>query len=110
MNHKVCTSCGYTGRAKNYYPSSLMIDALLTLMALVIGLWTNLLPIVIIPALWTAYHMYKYRGIKCPKCEQLDMMPLRSPEGRLVLSQGAGQPRVWTDADDIAYSKFKRFS
>ena len=44
----------------------------------------------------------KIRDVKCPKCSQLSMVELRSEKGRLVLAQGRGQPKTWSDVGPIA--------
>lgn len=59
QTHKVCTACGYIGKA--------------------------------------VFQITKFSNIKCPKCQERTMVPLRSREGRAVLSQKNGQPRTWDD-------------
>lgn len=63
QSHKVCTSCGYIGKA--------------------------------------GFNIVKLASVKCPKCECLTMVSLRSAEGRTVLDQGTGQPRMWSDSQEI---------
>jgi phage FluMu protein Com len=67
QTHKVCTACGYVGKA--------------------------------------VFQITKFSSIKCPKCETLNMVPLRSREGQAVLAQSNGQPRVWDDSSAIVSTK-----
>jgi phage FluMu protein Com len=63
QTHKVCTACGYVGKA--------------------------------------VFQITKFSHIKCPKCQVLSMVPLRSREGQAVLSQANGQPRTWNDSSTL---------
>jgi len=63
ITHKVCTACGYVGKA--------------------------------------VFQIRKLSNIKCPKCESLSMVPLRSREGQAVLLQTNGQPRIWNDSASL---------
>lgn len=63
QQHKVCTACGYVGKA--------------------------------------IFLLTKFSSIKCPKCECMSMVPLRSMEGQAVLAQRSGQPRVWDDTSSM---------
>jgi len=47
--------------------------------------------------------LLKIREIKCPKCGAATMVELRSERGRLVLAQGSGQPRTWSDLGPLAH-------
>jgi len=67
LTHKVCTACGYVGKA--------------------------------------VFQITKFSNIKCPKCESLSMVPLRSREGQAVLLQVNGQPRTWNDSSKLVESK-----
>jgi predicted RNA-binding Zn-ribbon protein involved in translation (DUF1610 family) len=67
QTHKVCTACGYVGKA--------------------------------------VFQITKFSNIKCPKCESLSMVPLRSREGQAVLMQSKGQPRTWDDSETLVSSK-----
>jgi phage FluMu protein Com len=51
------------------------------------------------------FQFTKLSHIKCPKCETLNMVPLRSREGQAVLTQSSGQPRVWDDSATMFSSK-----
>lgn len=44
------------------------------------------------------FQLTKFSSVKCPKCESLSMVPLRSMEGQAVLAQRNGQPQVWDDS------------
>jgi phage FluMu protein Com len=63
LTHKVCTACGFVGKA--------------------------------------LFQITKFSNIKCPKCESLGMVPLRSREGQAVLLQTSGHPRTWSDAASL---------
>lgn len=67
QTHKVCTACGYIGKA--------------------------------------VFQITKLSSVKCPKCEALSMVPLRSLEGQAVLAQSSGQPRTWDDSSSLVGSK-----
>lgn len=43
----------------------------------------------------------KFSSVKCPKCQALAMMPLRSPEGQAILGQSKGLPRPWNDSASL---------
>ena len=51
------------------------------------------------------FQFTKFRHIKCPKCDSLSMVPLRSREGQAVLSQSKGRPRTWDDSAKLVNSK-----
>jgi len=51
------------------------------------------------------FQITKFSAVKCPKCEALTMVPLRSREGQAVLAQSSGQPRIWDDSSNFAGSK-----
>lgn len=101
MDHKICTKCGYTGKAHNHYPSTTVGYIGVTFATLMTGLYFDLLIIALIPAAATLLHLMKFKGIQCPKCDSLEMVSLRSHEARMILAQGKGQPKVWNDGQTL---------
>lgn len=100
MDHKICKHCGYTGAAHNHYPKSTVGFIAAIVITMILGLYLELLIIALVPMAATMVHLFKYRGIQCPKCDSLDMVPLRSNEAKLILAQGDGQPKTWTDGQE----------
>jgi hypothetical protein len=88
MKEKVCTSCGYVGEAVNQCFESFMLDALVWLITISLIFMTALVPLIIIPAAWTIYHIVNFKS-KCPKCESLDMVSLESHKGKTVIKHSA---------------------
>ena len=101
MDHKVCKHCGYTGKAQNYYPNSILYYIAAVLIAMIVGLYVEFLAITIVPVVAAFFHLLKFKGIQCPKCDSLDMVSLRSPEARLIFSRAAGQPEMWSDSGEL---------
>jgi hypothetical protein len=85
MSTKVCTSCGYTGKAVNQCFESFLLDLFLWLIVGSVALMTGLLPLLAIPAAWTIFHIAKFRT-KCPECGNLDMVSVNSSKGKNTLA------------------------
>ncbi|MDH5327556.1 MAG: hypothetical protein OEZ68_01450 [Gammaproteobacteria bacterium] len=101
MDHKICKHCGYTGKARNYYPNSALGYIAAILITMLAGLYLEMLYITIVPFLAALLHMAKFKGIQCPKCDSLDMVSLRSAEARLIFTRATGQPKVWSDGAEF---------
>lgn len=84
VKDKVCTSCGYVGEPINQCLESFMLDAFIWLVSVSVILMTALLPVIIIPVLWTLYHIINFKS-KCPKCGDLEMVSLDSTKGKARL-------------------------
>ena len=85
MKMKVCSSCGYMGEPVNQCLESFLLDLFVWLIVGSITLMTGLLPLLIIPATWTVYHVFRFKS-KCPECENLDMVSIKSEKGKETLA------------------------
>lgn len=85
MKQRVCTNCGYVGEPIAQCASSFFVDAFIWLTSMSVTLFTGFLPLLLIPLAWTTYHIVKYRTVKCPKCENLDMVSKNSAKGKEAL-------------------------
>lgn len=85
MKSKICSSCGYKGKAINQCFESFLLDLMLWLIVGGLSLMTGLLPLLVIPAAWTVYHIVNFRS-KCPECGNLDMVSTRSAKGKQTLA------------------------
>lgn len=85
MKTKVCSSCGYKGEAINQCFESFLLDLLVWLIVGSVSLMTGLLPLLVIPAAWTIFHIAKFRT-KCPECGNLDMVSMDSAKGKETLA------------------------
>ena len=85
MKNKVCSSCGYMGEPVNQCFESFLVDLFVWLIVGSVALMTGLLPLLIIPASWTVYHIFRFKT-KCPECENLDMVSLKSAKGKDALA------------------------
>lgn len=86
MKEKVCSSCGYVGKPVPQCAGSFLVDGLLWMVVGSLTLMSGLLPLLLIPLGWTVFHVVKFNSVKCPKCENLDMVSKRSRKGRSVLT------------------------
>lgn len=87
MKQRVCTNCGHVGEPISQCATSFFVDALIWLVVASITLFTGLLPLLLLPLGWTIFHIAKYRTVKCPKCENLDMVSMTSNKGKQALQQ-----------------------
>ena len=85
MKHRICTSCGYVGEPISQCAASFLVDALFWLIIVSVTFFTGLLPLLLLPAAWTIFHIAKFRTTKCPECENLDMVSLESAKGKNAL-------------------------
>lgn len=85
MKMKVCSSCGYMGKAVNQCFESFLVDLFVWLIVGSVALMTGLLPLLVIPAAWTVYHIVRFKT-KCPECGNLDMVSVNSSKGKNVLA------------------------
>ena len=85
MSMKVYSSCGYMGKPVNQCMDSFLLDLFVWLIVGSVTLMTGLLPLLIIPAGWTVYHIINFRT-KCPECSNLDMVSLNSSKGKDTLA------------------------
>jgi hypothetical protein len=85
MKQRVCTNCGYVGEPIPQCATSFFVDAFIWLTVASVTLFTGFLPLLIIPLAWTTFHIVKYRTVKCPQCENLDMVSKESAKGKEAL-------------------------
>lgn len=85
MKDRICTSCYHVGKPTTQGMESFFMDALIWLSFISFALLTTFVPIMIIPVLWTTYHIAVYRKTTCPKCGRLNMVSLTSRKGREAL-------------------------
>lgn len=87
MSHeKVCASCGHIGKPVPQALSSFTVDALLWLYFAFLAGMSQLLPLLLVPLIWTGYHIIRFNTVKCPVCESLDMVSKNSRRGKVALA------------------------
>lgn len=89
MKTKVCTECGYVGKPITQCAGSFLVDVFAWMVAASVTAFTGLLPILLIPAAWTVYHIVMFRSVKCPKCENLSMVRTEGRKGKEAMQQHA---------------------
>ena len=87
MKKRVCTNCGYVGEPVSQCATSFFVDAFIWLTVASVTVFTGFLPLLLLPLGWTIFHIVKYRTVKCPKCENLDMVSMESTKGKEALHQ-----------------------
>jgi len=85
MKDRICTNCGHIGQPVSQCPDSFLVDGLIWLTMGSIAIFTGLMPLLILPAGWTLYHIIKYKTTKCPECENLDMVSQESRAAKYYL-------------------------
>jgi len=85
MKDRVCTSCYHVGQPTTQGIGSFTVDAFIWLMFISLSMFSSLFPLMIIPILWTAYHIAIYRKSTCPKCGRINMVSKTSAKGRRAL-------------------------
>ena len=101
MKDRVCTSCGFVGKPVKQCLESFFVDAFIWGTVGSFALMTGLMPVLVIPAAWTAYHLVKFKTTKCPKCGDLEMVSQESRKGREALHPKADKVKVWTRDDKV---------
>jgi predicted RNA-binding Zn-ribbon protein involved in translation (DUF1610 family) len=99
MKNRVCTSCSFVGKPINQCLGSFVVDAFIWGSVGSIALLTGLIPVLIIPAAWTLYHLAKFATTKCPACGDLEMVSMDSRKGRETLNPSTSTVTVWTNGD-----------
>jgi hypothetical protein len=64
---------------------SFLVDLFLWLIVGSVTLMSGLLPLLVIPAAWTMYHIVRFKT-KCPECGNLDMVSLNSAKGKNAMA------------------------
>ncbi len=101
MKDRVCTSCYYVGTPTTQGVESFFMDALIWLCFGSFALLSTFIPIMIVPIVWTIYHLLVYKKTTCPTCGRLDMVSLTSRKGREAL-KGPNWVITYSAADEAA--------
>lgn len=105
MKHRVCTSCGFVGKPINQCFGSFLVDAFIWATVGSFALMTGLIPVLLIPAAWTLYHLAKFGTTKCPECGDLEMVSVTSRRGREAIDPSTRATTVWTCNDKVTAKK-----
>ncbi len=97
---KKCTSCGYVGTPINQCKESFLLDAFIWLVVGNLAMITGLLPLLVIPAGWTVYHIVNFKT-KCPECGDISMVSMKKGESA---AQG-DHAKVWNDNGEVVGTK-----
>ena len=84
---KVCTDCGHMGEPVAQGLSSFGVDAFVWMFFTGVFLVTFLLPVMLIPAAWTIYHLFTYFSVTCKACGNFSMVALDSSDGAKSMRQ-----------------------
>ncbi len=95
MKARVCTHCGFQGNPVPQDPETFFVDALFWAGVGGLAATTGLLFLILAPLSWTIYHLIKYKTTQCPKCDNLDMVPLDSDAGKAALLGPDHGIEVW---------------
>jgi len=101
MKDRVCTSCGFEGKPVKQCIESFFVDAFIWATVGSFALMTGLIPVLLIPAAWTLYHLAKFGTTKCPACGDLEMVSMKSRKGRQALNPSTRATTVWTRNDEV---------
>jgi predicted RNA-binding Zn-ribbon protein involved in translation (DUF1610 family) len=99
MKDRICTSCGYEGKPIKQCLESFFVDAFIWGSVGSFALVTGLLPLLVVPAAWTLYHLAKFKTTKCPECGSLDMVSKKSRKGHEALDRKANPATVWVNKE-----------
>jgi len=102
MKNRVCTSCGFVGKPVKQCIESFFVDAFIWATVGSFALMTGLIPVLLIPAAWTVYHLAKFGTTKCPACGDLEMVSVKSRKGREAIDPSLRATTVWTCHDEVA--------
>jgi len=101
MKNRVCTSCGLVGKPVKQCIESFFVDAFIWATVGSFALMTGLIPVLLIPAAWTLYHLAKFGTTKCPACGDLEMVSVNSRRGREAIDPNSRATTVWTCNDEV---------
>lgn len=82
MKDRICTSCYYVGQPTTQGLESFFMDALIWLCFTSFAILSAFIPLIIVPIVWTTFHIAVYNKTTCPKCGKLNMVSLNSRKGR----------------------------
>jgi len=98
MKTKVCENCGYVGKPIPDEFSSFTVDAMVWLVCSAIAVITGIFPLILAAPIFSLVHIAVFRTMKCPKCENLEMVNLHSHAGEEIMhDHHSGTPHHWTD-------------
>ena len=102
MKDRVCTSCGHIGKPVNQSMGSFLVDALAWGTFGTGAIISGMMGWLLIPAMWTLYHLVTFKTVTCPQCGDYEMVSMNSRKGRKTLHGDTGVT-VWkpTKAVDI---------
>jgi len=86
MKNKVCTECGHIGQPIPQKKSSFIVDMAIWSYFLFLTAMSQILPLLLIPAAWTIYHIVMFSRVKCPHCESLEMVSMNSRKGKATIN------------------------
>lgn len=95
MTDKVCTECGFEGQPIAQCKMSFFVDVALWVTVFNIVFFTGLFQLLVIPAAWTAFHLFKFNSVKCPECESLNMVSKTGRAGKAALERKKNPVKVW---------------
>jgi len=98
VKNKVCKGCGYIGKPTSQGIGSFFVDGMFWLIFSSFTLFSAFFPLMLVPIGWTIYHIITYKTITCPKCENLDMVSMKSKLGKKILDNNFGRVKPWRDA------------
>lgn len=100
MKNHICTHCGHVGKPIPQSKESFFVDAFIWGIVGSFALMTGVMPVLIIPAAWSVYHILKFNTTKCPECLSLDMVGMNSRKGREMQEYKKDPIQVWNASDD----------
>jgi predicted RNA-binding Zn-ribbon protein involved in translation (DUF1610 family) len=106
MKNRVCTSCGLVGKPVNQCIESFFVDAFIWATVGSFALMTGLIPVLLIPAAWTLYHLAKFGNTKCPECGDLEMVSVTSRRGREAINPGTKATTIWSRNDEVTADSY----
>ena len=73
MKNKECSHCGYIGHPIHDEYGSLVIDAVVWLVAFTLAAITGIIYLAILGPLVSIWHILTFRSHRCPKCGSWEM-------------------------------------
>lgn len=95
MQEKICTECGFEGKPIAQCKMSFIVDVALWVTIVNLVFFTGFLPLLLISAAWTTYHVIKFNSVKCPECESLSMVSKNSRAGKRAKHRNDNPIKVW---------------
>lgn len=99
MHDRICTNCNYEGQPTTQGIGSFSVDALMWMIFLSLSMFSSIFPLMLIPLIWTIYHISIYNKSTCPECGRINMVSKTSKKGRKALA-GSDVVISYSAADD----------